>query len=143
MFLALILGGGAFALIAWLVFNFSVYALPFFVGITAAKFALGSNTGMVGAGVVGLFAGGLSFGSGQFAFAAAKSGTGRIFVVTAFAAPAAIAGYFSTYGIIQLCCPAEGWRQAFSLIGGSIIAAIAYGRVTALALIRERAAGAV
>jgi len=108
MFLALILGGGAFALIAWLIFNVSVYALPLFVGITAGKLAHDSGTGMIGAGLVGLVAGGLSFGIGQFAFGAAKSVTGRIAVIAVFVAPAAIAGYFSTYGIAQLFTPAEG-----------------------------------
>lgn len=141
MFLALILGGGAFALIAWLIFNFSVYALPFFVGITAAKLAHESGAAMIGAGLVGIVAGGLSFDIGQFAFAAAKSGTERIAVIAVFVVPAAIAGYFSTYGIAQLCTPAEGWRQVFSLIGGGIIAAIAFGRLTALGPLRDGTAG--
>lgn len=141
MFLALILGGGAFALIAWLIFNFSVYALPFFVGITAAKLAHDSGAGMIGAGLVGIVAGGLSFGIGQFAFGAAKSVNGRIAVIAVFVAPAAIAGYFSTYGIAQLFTPAEGWRQIFSVFGGGIIAAVAVGRLTALAPFRDGTAG--
>lgn len=141
MFLPLILGGGAFTLIAWLIFNFSVYALPFSVGITAAKLAHASGAGMIGAGLVGIVAGGLSFGIGQFAFGAAKSVTGRIAVIAVFVAPAAIAGYSSTYGIAQLCTPAEGWRQLFSVIGGVIIAAVAFGRLTALAPFRDGTAG--
>lgn len=141
MFLALTLGGGAFALIAWLIFNFSVHTLPFFVGITAAKLAHDSGAGMIGAGLVGIVAGGLSFSIGQFAFGAVKSATGRIAVIAVFVAPAAVAGYFSTYGIAQLCTPAEGWRQVFSVIGGGIIAAIAFGRLTALAQLRECTVG--
>ncbi len=58
MFLALILGGGVFALIAWLVFTFSVYALPFFVGLTAARLAFATGAGFLGAAAVGLVAGG-------------------------------------------------------------------------------------
>jgi len=141
MFLALILGGGAFALIAWLVFNFSIYALPFAVGITAAKLAHDSGAGMIGAGLVGIVAGGLSFGIGQFAFGAAKSVTGRVAVVAVFVAPAAIAGYFSTYGIAQLCTPAEDWRQVFSVLGGGIIAAVVFGRLTTLAPLGNGTAG--
>ncbi len=129
MFLALILGGGVFALIVWLVFNFSAYALPFFVGITAAKLAHDSGAGMIGVGLVGIVVGGLSFGIGQFAFGAAKSVTGRIAIIAVFVEPAAVAGYFSTDAIVQLFIPAEGWRQIFSVIGGSIIAAVAYGRL--------------
>ncbi len=138
MFLALILGGGAFALITWLIFKFSVYALPFFVGITAAKLAHDSGAGLIG---LGLGAGGLSFGLGQFAFGAAKSVTGRIAVGAVFAAPAAVGGYFSTYGIAQLCIPTEGWRQVFPVIGGGGIAAVAFGRLMALAPSRDGVAG--
>ncbi len=138
MFLALILGGGAFALITWLIFKFSVYALPFFVGITAAKLARDSGAGLMG---LGLGAGGLSFGLGQFAFGAAKSVTGRIAVGAVFAAPAAVGGYFSTYGIAQLCIPTEGWRQVFPVIGGGGIAAVAFGRLMALAPSRDGVAG--
>ena len=62
MILALILCGGAFALIGWLAFNFSVFALPFFVGLSAARFAYTSGAGLLGSGILGLIAGGVSLG---------------------------------------------------------------------------------
>jgi hypothetical protein len=131
MFLALTLGGGALALIASLVFNFSIYALPFFVGLTTAKLAHDTGAGLMGAGLVGLVAAGLSFGLGQFALNAARSPIARLAVVTVFAAPAAVAGYFSSYGAAQLCTPAEIWRQVFAVVGGGIIATIAIRRLAA------------
>ncbi len=136
MFLALILGGGVFALIAWLVFNFSFYALPFFVGLTAARLAFASGAGFLGAGVIGLLAGGVSFGLGQFAFTAARSPMVRLAVAGLFSLPAGIAGYASTYGVVQLCVGSDGWRHMFALAGGLAIAAISYGRLAAFAPLR-------
>ncbi len=136
MFLALILGGGVFALIAWLVFNFSVYALPFFVGLTAARLAFATGAGFLGAGVIGLLAGGVSFGLGQFAFASARSTTVRLAVAGLFALPAAIAGYASTYDVLQLCVGSDRPGHAFALAGGLTIAAISYGRLAAFAPLR-------
>ena len=136
MFLALILGGGVFALIAWLVFNFSVYALPFFVGLTAARLAFATGAGFAGAGVIGLFAGGVSFGLGHFAFTSARSTQVRLAVAAVFSLPAGIAGYASAYGIVQLCVSSGGWRQVFALAGGLTIAAIAYRRLAAFAPLR-------
>lgn len=136
MFLALILGGGVFALIAWLVFNFSIYALPFFVGLAATRLAFATGSGFLGASVVGLVAGGVSFGLGQFAFASTRSTTVRLAVAFLFSFPAAIAGYGSTYGIVQLCVASDVWRHAFALAGGVAIAAIAYRRLAGFAPLR-------
>ena len=136
MFLALILCGGACALIAWLAFNCSVYALPFFVGLSAARFAYATGAGILGAGLVGLIAGGVSFGLGQFALASARSPAMRAAVSGLFTLPAGVAGYWSCYGAVQLCRASEGWRQAFALAGAVAIVAISHGRLAAFAPLR-------
>ena len=123
MIFGLILASGAFALIAWLIFNLSVYALPFFVGISAASFAHRTGAGLVGSAIVGLIAGAVTFGAGQAAFSAARSTTARAGVAAVFAIPAAVAGYYSTLGIASLCIPGEGWRHAFSIAGGFVCSA--------------------
>ena len=131
MFLALILCGGAFALICWLAFNFSVFALPFFVGLSAARFAYTSGAGFLGSGILGLIAGGVSLGLGRFGFASARSAVSRTAVAGLFTLPAGVAGYWSVYGAVQLCTTSEGWRQAFAVAGAVTIAAISYGRLAA------------
>ncbi len=73
MIFGLILASGAFALIAWLIFNLSVYALPFFVGVSAASFAHRTGGGLVGSATVGLIAGAVTFGVGQAAFGVTRS----------------------------------------------------------------------
>ena len=62
MVFSLLLASTAIALIAWLVFNLSVYALPFFVGVSAASLAHRTGAGLVGSAIVGLIAGAVTFG---------------------------------------------------------------------------------
>lgn len=131
MFFALIVGGGTFALIGWLAFNFSVFALPFFVGLSAARFAYTSGAGFLGSGLLGLIAGGVSLGLGRFAFASARSAVMR--TAGLFTLPAGVAGYWTVCGAVQLCTASEGWRQAFAVAGAVTIAAISYGRLAAFA----------
>ena len=137
MILGLILASGAFALIAWLIFNLSVYALPFFVGVSAASFAHRTGAGLFGSALVGLIAGAVTFGAGQAAFGVARSATARAGIAAIFAVPAAIAGYCSTLGIVSLCVPGEGWRHAFSIVGGIVIGSVAFTRLCAFAPLRE------
>ena len=136
MFFALIFCGGAFALIGWLAFNFSVFALPFLVGLSAARFAYTSGAGFLGSGILGLIAGGVSLGLGRFAFASARSTAMRTAVAGLFTLPAGVAGYWSVYGAVQLCTASEGWRQAFAVAGAVTIAVISYGRLAAFAPLR-------
>ena len=137
MVFSLILASGAFALIAWLVFNLSVYALPLFVGVSAASLAHRTGAGLLGSAIVGLTAGAATFGVGQAAFGVARSALTRASVAAIFAIPAAVAGYYSTLGIVALCVPGAGWRQAFSVVGGFVIGSIAFSRLAAFAPLRE------
>ena len=137
MILGLILASGAFALIAWLIFNLSVYALPFFVGISAASFAHRTGAGLVGSAIVGPIVGAITLGVGQAAFGVARSATARASIAAIFAIPAAIAGYYSTLEIVSLCVPGEGWQDALSIVGGFVIGSIAFARLTAFALFQE------
>ena len=137
MVFSLILASGAFALIAWLVFNLSVYALPFFVGVSAASLAHRTGAGLVGSAIVGLIAGAVTFGIGQAAFGVARSTLSRGVLGAIFAVPAAVAGYYSTQGIVALCIPGAGWRVALSVVGGLVIGSIAFRRLAAFAPLRE------
>lgn len=136
MILGLILTGGAFALIVWLIFNLSVHALPFFIGVSAASFAHGTGAGLFGAGLIGLVVGAVTFGAGQAAFSLARSVLARSVVAAIFALPAAAAGYYSTLGIVGLCVPGVGWRQAFSIVDAVLIGSIAFKRLAVFAPLR-------
>ena len=70
--IGLILGIFGIGLFCWLIFNLAVYALPFFVGLTAGMAAFHSGAGVLGAFLVGLVVGALTLGIGQTAFALVK-----------------------------------------------------------------------
>ena len=137
MIFGLILASGAFAMIAWLIFNLSVYVLPFFVGVSVASVAHRTGAGLVGSAIFGLIVGAITFSVGQAAFGVARSALARVSVAAIFAIPAAVAGYYSTLGIIALCVPGAGWREAFSVVGGFVIGSVAFRRLAAFAPLRE------
>jgi len=137
MILGLILASGAFALIAWLIFNLSIYALPLFIGVSAASLAHRTGAGLFGSAILGLIAGAMTFGVGQAAFSVTRSVLARAVLVAIFAIPAAVAGYYSTQGIVALCVPGAGWREAFSAVGGFVIGLVAFRRLAAFVPLRE------
>ncbi|MFH3479123.1 hypothetical protein [Xanthobacter variabilis] len=115
--------GMAAALVAGLcilVYTLAVYALPFMLGVEAARWTYASGSGLIGAGLVGLMAGVAAYGLLLILFTAVRLPILRLAVALAFAAPAAIAGYALVHGITREVVPSEVWRMIFCLIGGGI-----------------------
>ena len=79
------------ALVCVLAYTLAIYALPFFVGLAAAQFAYQTGSGLVGAGLVGLFSAGVAFGILAVLFETIRSPVIRLIVALVFAAPAAVA----------------------------------------------------
>ena len=101
----------------WLLFTLAVYALPFFTGLTAALAAFHVGSGVIGALVIGVLAGGATLAIGQIAFATAPTPLIRAAIALLYAAPAAIAGYHAALGLALIAVPSEGWRDAFAVVG--------------------------
>ena len=117
-----------FGTICALLYYCAVYALPVFIGLSAAFWAMNSGAGM-GSIVIGFCAGLLIFVVGQIAVSGSRSLVLRWTVASLFAGPAAIAGYsivlqLSTFGI-----PSVIWQHVFALIGASIMGGIAIVRI--------------
>jgi hypothetical protein len=85
-----------------LMFTLAVYALPFFIGLTAGIAAFHGGAGVIGALLVGIFASGLTLGIGQIAFAIVRPLVLRAIIAATFAIPAAIAGYHVILGLSQI-----------------------------------------
>ena len=101
----------------WLLFTLAVYALPFFAGVTAALAAYHSGSGVIGAIIVAVLAGAATLAIGQIAFATVRSPLLRAAIGLLYAVPATIAGYHATLGLAHIGVPAEGWREAFAVVG--------------------------
>ena len=114
----------------WLLFTLAVYALPFFAGVTAALAAYHSGSGVIGAIIVAVLAGAATLAIGQIAFATVRSPLLRAAIGLLYAVPATIAGYHATLGLAHIGVPAEGWREAFAVVGAILIGGTAWVRMT-------------
>ena len=114
-----------------LAYTLAVYALPFMLGVEAARFAYGTGSGLIGAGLVGLVAGAAAYGLLVFVFASLRSPIPRLIVALVFAAPATIAGYALVHGVTREAVPSEVWRQIFCIIGGGFVGVSALMRLAA------------
>ena len=130
MIIAIVLASGALVVLAWLVFNLAVQALPFFVGVSAASWAYAHGSGLVGAGVVGLLAGALAFAVGQTASTSTRSPVLRVSGLAAYLVPAGVAGFAVTRHIAGWTLAGEIWRTGFAFVGAIVTMLVAYARLT-------------
>ena len=133
IFLGILLGLAAIVLFCWLLFTLAVFALPFFASVSAGTWVYHTGGGWLGAIVVGLIAGGITLGIGQVLFVIVRPMWARLLIALAFVAPAVIAGYHATYGIVKLAMPSETWQIVFSIIGAIAIGIATLLRVAGMA----------
>ncbi len=114
----------------WLLFTLAVYALPFFAGMTAGLAAFHSSSGVVGALIVGVLAGGATLAIGQIAFARVRTPLFRAVIGLVYAVPATIVGYHTSLGLAHIGVPSEGWREAFAVVGAVFVGGTAWARMS-------------
>jgi len=128
--IALILVGAVLVgVLCVLAFTLATYALPFMLGLAAARLAFATGAGVVGAGLVGLAVGAVAFAVLASLFSRLSSPVLREIVMVVFVAPAAVAGYCLVHGLVRPVMPSEAWRQVFCLIGGACVGVSAWIRL--------------
>ena len=123
----------AIAVLCWLLFTLAIYALPALGGVAAGMWAYETGVGLPGSVLVGLVGAGLVFGLAQFLILFARPMWVKFAVALAFVAPAAIAGFHATHGIVKHLMPSETWQTVFSVIGAVAVGITAFVRVTSMA----------
>ena len=131
--LGILLSIAAIGFLCWLLFTLAVFALPFFVGVSIGMWAYHTGAGWFGAIIVGLIGAALTLGIGQFLLSVIQPLWARMLITLVFVAPAAIAGYHATHGIVQHTMPSEIWQTVFSIIGAVAVGATAFIRVAGMA----------
>ena len=131
--LGILVSIAAIGAMCWLLFNLAVFALPFFLGLTAGGWAYDTGAGWLGAIVVAFVAAGLTFGLGQLLLATVRPTWARLLIAVAFVAPAVVAGFHATHGIVKHTMPSETWQVAFSVIGAVAVGIVAFARITGMA----------
>lgn len=122
----------AIGVLCWLLFTLAVFALPLFLGLAAGTWAHGTGAGWLGAVIVGLVAAGATFTTGQLLLALVRPLWLKLVVLLAFVAPAVVAGYAATHGIVKHTTPSETWQLVFSGVGAVAVGIVAFVRLTAL-----------
>lgn len=133
IFIGILASIAAIGTLCWLLFTLAVFALPLFAGVAAGMWAYNTGAGWLGGFVVGAVAAGLTYGIGQLLLAFVRSLWLRIAIALAFVAPAALAGYHATYGIVKHTMPSETWQIIFSMVGAIAVGVTAFARVTTMA----------
>jgi len=123
----------AIGFLCWLLYTLAIYALPFFIAVSIATWAFHTGAGWLGAALIGLAAAGLTLGVGQVLFAAVRPLWARLLIALAFVAPAAIAGYYATHGLVQYLMPSQTWQFVFSGVGAIVVGITAFQRVLTMA----------
>ncbi|MFG1480504.1 hypothetical protein V5F53_17880 [Xanthobacter sp. V4C-4] len=124
--LGILVSIAAIGTMCWLMFNLAVFALPFFIGLNAGTWAYGTGSGWLGAIFVGLVAAGLTLVVGQGLLVLIRPIWARLLIALAFVAPAGIAGFYATLGIVKHMMPSETWQLIFSVIGAVAVGVTAF-----------------
>jgi len=130
LIVGIVLSAFGIGFFCWLLFTLAVYALPFFAGMTAGLAAFHSGSGVLGALIVGVLAGGATLAIGQIVFATVRTPLIRAVIGLLYAVPASIAGYHATLGLAHVGMPAEGWHEAFAVVGAILIGGTAWARMS-------------
>ncbi|MHB8886143.1 MAG: hypothetical protein ACYC5H_13905 [Methylovirgula sp.] len=128
--IGLVLSVAGIGFFCWLLFTLAVYALPFFAGPTAGFAGYHSGSGVIGAIIVGVLAGGTTLAIGQIVFATVRMPLIRAAIGLLYAAPAAVAGYHATLGRAHIGVPSKAWREALAIIGAIAVGGTAWVRIT-------------
>lgn len=131
--LAILASVAAIGLLCWLLFTLAVFALPAFVGVTAGAWAHGTGAGVPGAVLIGAVAAAVTLTAGHLLITFVRPMWLKLIVAGAFVAPAAIAGFHATHGIVKHLMPSYAWQIAFSVIGAIAVGITAFVRVAGMA----------
>ena len=131
--LGILVSIAAIGTMCWLLFNLAEFALPFFIGLNTGSWAYGTGAGWLGGIVVGLLAAGLTLAVGQGLLMLIRPMWARLLIALAFVAPAGMAGFYATLGIVKHMMPSEIWQLIFSVIGAVAVGVTAFLRVTGMA----------
>ncbi|UFW88256.1 hypothetical protein BjapCC829_06635 [Bradyrhizobium barranii] len=124
--LGLVLNTLGIHLFCWGIFALAVYALPFFVALSIGMLAFCGGAGVAGTLLIGTAGGALTLVVGQVALAITRSLALRIAIATAFAVPAAVAGYHLVFALSQIGVPSLAWREVFAGLGAVCVGVTAW-----------------
>ncbi|SKA24744.1 hypothetical protein SAMN02745126_04437 [Enhydrobacter aerosaccus] len=127
---------GLVALLAFctLLYFCAVYVVPFAVGVWVAFWAIHAGSGEIGGFAIGAVAGVALFLIGKLIFQNSRSPTVRWLIATAFAIPAAIAGFSLVQQIWPLITAPTTWEYVVGVMVGVATGVTVIARLDRFAL---------
>lgn len=132
MAFSIVLGVLGLGVLSTLLYQFTVYALPAFVGLSVGFWAVNAGAGAIGGILVGLSAAIIVLAIGKVIFTSSQSPLTRGLVALIFAAPAGYAAYQLMLQLSQLGVSSGPWQQVFAGVSALAIGWTAIVRLTAL-----------
>lgn len=126
MILAALFAVIAIVLLCSLLITLTIYALPFYVGLTVGIWVHSNGTGVIGTGAAAIMAGIATLVILHILIATVHSPVLRAGLGLAFAAPAAFAAYHAVHGIMANAMPVSTWSLSLSLLGAAIVGTVAW-----------------
>jgi hypothetical protein len=129
MILAALFAVIAIVLLCSLLITLTIYALPFYVGLTVGFWAHSGGAGTVGTGAAAIIAGIATLVVLHILIAIIRSPVLRAGLGLVFAAPAAFAAYHAVHGIMAIAMPTSTWLPSFSIFGAAIVGIVAWRQI--------------
>ena len=126
MILAALFAIIAIVLLCSLLITLTIYALPFYVGLTLGIWVHSNGTGVIGTGAAAMMAGIATLVILHILIATVHSPVLRAGLGLAFAVPAAFAAYHAVHGITATAMPASTWSLSLSILGAAIVGVVAW-----------------
>lgn len=126
MILAALFAVFAIAMLCSLLITLTIYALPFYVGLTVGIWANSSGAGIISTVVAAVAAGIATLVILHILIATVQSPLLRAGLGLVFAAPAAFAAYHAVHGITAIAMPAGTWSLSLSILGVAIVGVVAW-----------------
>jgi hypothetical protein len=126
MILAVLFAVIAIVLLCSLLLTLTIYALPFYVGLTVGIWVHSNGAGFIGTAVAVIIAGIATLVILHILIATAQSPLLRAGLGLVFTAPAAFAAFHAVRGITAIAMPASTWSLALSILGAAIVGVVAW-----------------
>ena len=129
MILAALFAVIAIVLLCSLLITLTIYALPFYVGLTVGIWAHSSGAGIISTVVAAVVAGIATLVILQILIATVQSPLLRAGLGLVFAAPAAFAAYHAVHGITVIAMPAGTWSLSLSILGAVVVGVVSWFQI--------------
>ena len=116
----------AIVLLCSLLITLTIYALPFYVGLTVGIWVHSSGAGIISTSVAAIMAGIATLVILHILIATVQSPVLRAGLGLVFAAPAAFAAYHAVHGITAIAMPAGTWSLLLSILGAAVVGVVAW-----------------